>query len=79
MNKSIEEEIKSIAQRVVSMAIVNADKVDAGDNPYFLSYEVLDLAEWICTDHSMNRFVIKNILKSEQLSNKAKQIIRELS
>ncbi|MDO8641889.1 MAG: hypothetical protein Q7R33_10225 [Nitrosarchaeum sp.] len=79
MLKIVEDEIKVIAKRIISLTFYNAKKEDCLDNPYFIAYEILDLTQWMCENYSVNHFVTKEILKCDTISDKTKQIIRELS
>lgn len=79
MLKIVEDEIKVTANKIMSLTFYNAEKADCLDNPYFLAYEIIDLTEWICENYSTNHSVIKEILKCDTISDKTKQIIRELS
>lgn len=79
MIKIAEDEIKSITKRVLSMTFVEAERNNASDNPYFIAWEILDLTEWFCENHSTSHSVFKEILKSDQISDQTKQIIRKLS
>ena len=79
MLKLAEDEIKITANKIVSLTLYNAEKENCLDNAYFLAYEILDLAQWMCENYSINHFVIKEILKCDTISDKTKQIIRKLS
>lgn len=79
MLKIAEDEIKSIAKRVVKMTLYNAERDEAIDNADYLAYEILDLSELMCANFTSHNCVIREILKYDGISDQAKQIIRKLS
>ena len=79
MLKLAEDEIKLIAQRVLSLTQYNIEKEQASGVSEFEAFEVLDLTSWMCSNPEQQNFVIREILKSNVLSPRAKEIIRKLS
>ena len=77
MLKIVHDEIKLVAFRVLEMTFYNARRDDAENISDYLAYEVLTLSE-LMSDNSTHDFVVKEILKSDRLSGKTKQIIRKL-
>lgn len=79
MLKIVEDEIKSTAKRVIRMCLYNAEKDECLDNPEYVAYEIIDLSELMCDNFTIHDSVIREILKYNGISDKTKQIVRELS
>lgn len=78
MLKVVEDEIKSISKRVISMTFYDATRDECLDVPDYIAYEILDLVEIMAPNFTYHDQVISEILKYDGLSDKTKQIIREL-
>lgn len=72
------KEIETTAQRIFDMTMYNANKFDCVSVAEFVAYEILDLTELMCSDFTIHDRVIKEVLKQPSLSEKTKQIIREM-
>ena len=69
---------QTTSERILDLAIYNAERLDCLDIAEFLAYEILDLTELMCSDFTTHNQVIKEILKQPSLSEKTKQIIRNV-